>query len=217
MTAWHHAAGCQTAPIRRIFRLPGRQPPEVREPDLDDEVATGLLVRGGVTEALNLVVLRGQVTDRVADEVNEPERAPARAVGKSPAVTVTRSAPGLARSRATIACDRSIPWTRTPRALRGRRDAARAGAELQGARLRRAALGRERGEEVRRGPGHRARTSRVGPGGDASAEVVGAHQDTAAAAGRGRPLVLRGRRAGAAAPAGPSLGARLAWPRPCQG
>ena len=37
----------------------------------------------------------------------------------------------------------------------GQRDAARAGAELQGARLRRTALGREHGEEVRRGPGHR--------------------------------------------------------------
>jgi hypothetical protein len=37
-------------------------------------------------------------------------------VAKSPIVTVMSDAPGLARSRATIASDRSIPCTATPRA-----------------------------------------------------------------------------------------------------
>src|SRR5918993_9525 len=41
------------------------------------------------------------------------------AVAKSPIVTPIASALGFARSRATIASDRSIPWTETPRAASG--------------------------------------------------------------------------------------------------
>ena len=41
------------------------------------------------------------------------------AVAKSPIVTSMPSAPGFARSRATIASERSIPWTVTPRAASG--------------------------------------------------------------------------------------------------
>src|SRR5215467_13113447 len=41
-------------------------------------------------------------------------------VAKSPIVTPTASPPGLARSRATIARDRSMPWTGTPRRASGK-------------------------------------------------------------------------------------------------
>ena len=41
------------------------------------------------------------------------------AVAKSPTVTPIRSAPGFARSRASIASDSSIPCTGTPRAASG--------------------------------------------------------------------------------------------------
>ena len=41
------------------------------------------------------------------------------------------SPPGLARSRATIASDRSIPWTGTPRAASGSADQARADSEFE--------------------------------------------------------------------------------------
>ena len=41
------------------------------------------------------------------------------AAAKSPMVTPMSSAPGFARSRATIASDSSIPWTGTPRAASG--------------------------------------------------------------------------------------------------
>ena len=42
-----------------------------------------------------------------------------RAVAKSPMVTPILSPPGLARSRATIALDRSMPCTGTPRRASG--------------------------------------------------------------------------------------------------
>ena len=42
-------------------RLAGREPLEVGHLDLDDEAAAGLEVRGGIAEARDLLVLRGQV------------------------------------------------------------------------------------------------------------------------------------------------------------
>lgn len=42
-----------------------------------------------------------------------------RVVAKSPIVTPIASPPGLSRIRATIARDRSMPWTGTPRSARG--------------------------------------------------------------------------------------------------
>ena len=44
---------------------------------------------------------------------------PTLVVAKSPMVTPMSSAPGFARSSATMAGDRSIPCTRTPRWLSG--------------------------------------------------------------------------------------------------
>ena len=52
-------------------------------------------------------------------------------VAKSPIVTPICSAPGLARSFATIASDRSIPCTRTPRRAQRERDPAGPDAEFE--------------------------------------------------------------------------------------
>ncbi len=56
-------------------RLAGRQPLELRDADLDHETSAGPEVRGGVLEAGHLIVLRGQVVDRVVDQVGQRELA----------------------------------------------------------------------------------------------------------------------------------------------
>ena len=64
----------------RPHRLARRQPLELRDADLDHEASAGPQVRGGVLEARHLIVLRGQVVDRVVDQVGERELA--RYVGR---------------------------------------------------------------------------------------------------------------------------------------
>src|SRR5262245_25738185 len=54
--------------------LPGRQPAQLRNVNLDDEAATGREVGGDVAEAGHLRFLRRQVHDRVEDQVRERER-----------------------------------------------------------------------------------------------------------------------------------------------
>jgi hypothetical protein len=52
-----------------------RQSAQVRHPDLDDEAPTRFEVSGGVGEAGDLIVLRGQVHDRVEQQIDEPKGA----------------------------------------------------------------------------------------------------------------------------------------------
>src|SRR5215831_2138496 len=54
--------------------LPGREPAQLRNVNFDDEAATGRQVGGDVAEAGHLRFLRGQVHDRVEDQVRERER-----------------------------------------------------------------------------------------------------------------------------------------------
>ena len=61
--------------VNGAHRLARRQPLELRDADLDHEASAGLEVRGGVLEAGHLIVLRGQVVDRVVDQVGERELA----------------------------------------------------------------------------------------------------------------------------------------------
>jgi hypothetical protein len=58
-----------------LDRLPRRQPLKPRNHYLDDEAAGRREVRRDVAEAPDLRLLRGQVHDRVRDEVRERERA----------------------------------------------------------------------------------------------------------------------------------------------
>ena len=74
-------------------RLAERKPLQVGQPDLDQEMATGLEMRGDVLKARDLLVLRRQILDRVVDEVGQTERP---VLAKSPIVTPIPSAPGLA-------------------------------------------------------------------------------------------------------------------------
>ena len=111
-------------------------------PDLHDEVPTRFEVSGGVGEAGDLIVLRGQVHDRVEQQVDEPKGS-LDPFGGEVADGATRSEPGLARRRSTIAVDRSIPVTATPRSLSGERDPSGADAELECG-----AVAGKRGEEV---------------------------------------------------------------------
>ena len=53
--------------------LAGREPLELGDLDLDHEAAARLEMGGDVAEALDLVVLGGQVGDGVVHEVGEPE------------------------------------------------------------------------------------------------------------------------------------------------
>ena len=93
-------------------------------------------------------------------------------VAKSPIVTPTSSPPGLARIRATIASDRSIPCTATPRRAERQRDATGADPELEGA-----PASRQVGEEVHGGVDHLGLEHLGGPGvvpcGDLLVEVPG--------------------------------------------
>ena len=54
--------------------LAGREPLESRDADFDHEAPARFQVRGDIAEALDLLVLGGQVHDRVEHEVGEPER-----------------------------------------------------------------------------------------------------------------------------------------------
>ncbi len=54
--------------------LPGREPLQVGDGDLDDEASARFEVTRDVAEAVNLLVLRDEVRDRVEDEVRERER-----------------------------------------------------------------------------------------------------------------------------------------------
>src|SRR6476661_9187016 len=56
-------------------RLARRQPLELGDADLDHEAPAGPQVRRGVLKAGHLIVLRGQVVDRVVDQVGERELA----------------------------------------------------------------------------------------------------------------------------------------------
>ena len=129
---------------------------------------------GGVLEARDLLVLRRQVPDRVEDEVGERERAvDARGREVADRDLDLAPAPGFARSRATIASDRSMPATRTPRAESG--SAIR---PVPIAELERRAVARELGEEVDdRVDDGRVEHRRVVvvAGGDRLAEVVLGH------------------------------------------
>src|SRR5436190_20846967 len=58
----------------RVDGLTGRDASELRDVDLDRETAAWFQMGGDVAEARNLFVLRGQVRDRVANEVGERER-----------------------------------------------------------------------------------------------------------------------------------------------
>ena len=100
--------------------LAGREPPELGHPDLDHEAAAGLEVRGDVPEARDLRRLRRQIPDRVEDEVREARTSRRRWSSRSRRSSRRSSSPpGFARSLATIARDRSIPCTGTPRCASG--------------------------------------------------------------------------------------------------
>jgi hypothetical protein len=90
-----------------------------RHADLDHEAAARLEVRADVLEARDLRVLRGQVVDRVEDEVGEAERALDAGRGEIADRDRDRVAAGLGAEPATIASERSIPCTSTPRAASG--------------------------------------------------------------------------------------------------
>ena len=62
------------ADVERAHGLTRREPLELRDAHLDHEAATRLEVRRDVLEAGDLLVLRGQVVDRVEDEVGDGER-----------------------------------------------------------------------------------------------------------------------------------------------
>src|SRR5207237_3465179 len=57
-----------------VHRLAGRETLKLRDVVLDHEAAAEIQVRGGVAEALDLLVLRREVRNRVAQEVDEAER-----------------------------------------------------------------------------------------------------------------------------------------------
>jgi hypothetical protein len=57
-----------------VPRLAGRQALQFGDVVLDDETAAGLEVAGRVAEGVDLPVLGRQIGDRVADQVDEPER-----------------------------------------------------------------------------------------------------------------------------------------------
>src|SRR5919199_1353660 len=61
--------------VEGLKRLAGRKPPKPRYDHLDDEAAAGLEMRRDVLKAGDLLVLRGEVHDRVGDEVRDRERA----------------------------------------------------------------------------------------------------------------------------------------------
>jgi hypothetical protein len=61
--------------------LAWREASQLGDVVLDDEAAAGLQVRRGVAEGLHLLVLGGQVRDRVAQQVDERERS-ARGCGR---------------------------------------------------------------------------------------------------------------------------------------
>ena len=92
---------------------------ELRHDHLDHEGAAGLKVRGGFRKP-RPGRPGSSGSDRVVDEVDERELALDAVVEKSPIVTSIASPPGLARRRATIGGERSMPLTRTPRAASGR-------------------------------------------------------------------------------------------------
>ena len=106
------------AGVEHAEGVAGWEPPQFRHHDLDHETAAGLEVRGGVPEAGHLCVLRREIPDRVEDEVDERERHRPRP-WRSRRSYADRVAAGFARSRSTIAVDRSIPWTGTPRPASG--------------------------------------------------------------------------------------------------
>jgi hypothetical protein len=95
------------------------QSSKVRHGHLDHEAAAELKMRGDVLEARDLLVLARRVLDRVEDQIDEGERRLNRRRGEVADRDPICSALGLARSLATIASDRSIPWTRRPRWARG--------------------------------------------------------------------------------------------------
>jgi hypothetical protein len=76
-------------------------------------------VGGGVGEAGDLLVLAGEVHDRVEHEVGEPEGAVDTGGGEVADRHLNVVATRLGLSRATIAADRSIPCTATLRRLSG--------------------------------------------------------------------------------------------------
>jgi hypothetical protein len=78
-------------------------------------VPAELEMRGDVAEALDLLVLRRQVLDRVVDDVRSMNVPSTLVVAKSPIVTPMSSVPGFDFSRSTMADETSIPCTRTPR------------------------------------------------------------------------------------------------------
>jgi hypothetical protein len=99
--------------------LPDREPAQLRDPDLDDEAAPRLKVGGDVRKQATwdscVVRFMMVLKTRYATE-NVPSTV---VVAKSPIATPIASPPGLARSRAAIARDSSMPWTGTPRRASG--------------------------------------------------------------------------------------------------
>ena len=91
---------------------------DLRDPYLDDETAANLQMMSGVTEVRNLFVLGSQIHDRVAYEIDEIE-GPVDPGGGEVSDRRPHSPPGLVRSSAIMAGDKSIPCTRMSRWLSG--------------------------------------------------------------------------------------------------
>src|SRR4051812_40757962 len=99
--------------------LAERKPLQLGNARLDDEAPARRQMCRRVLEAGDLAVLRGQVEDRVEDEVDEREVAVHARRGHVAARASIRSAPGFSRRRASMASELSMPATRTPRSASG--------------------------------------------------------------------------------------------------
>jgi len=172
------------ARVEYVHRLARREPPQLGHADLDHEAAARLEVGRDVAEAGHLLGLRGQVVDRVEDEVSERERAVDPRCGKVADRHRDRLAAELLAQPRDHRLRKVDPVHLHPAPGERERDAAGPDPELQ-----RPAVACERSEEIDRRFDGLAREHLGGrlvvPRGDALVEVpVAGHGATIVTAAR---------------------------------
>jgi hypothetical protein len=98
-----------------VERLTGREPPQLRHHDLDQEASAEHQVRRGVAEARDLCLLRREVHDRVEDQVHDREGI----LDRRRREVADRRRRVWRGAGSTIAPERSIACTGTPRPASG--------------------------------------------------------------------------------------------------